>query len=318
MQETLNKKESFYGRNRNVILLASFCCLLWGSAPAGIKLGYQLFQIDSADTWSILLFAGTRFLLAGSLVILFTCVSEKRIVTPRKTSWKYIFALACFQTIIQYFFFYVGTANCTGVKASIITGSNSFISVLVACLLFRQEKLTFNKLLGCMVGLAGILLINLQGSGASDMTMSLALNGEGFIIISTVSGAVSAALIRIFSQKENPVLMSGYQFFTGGLTLATIGLLQGGRFHAITPGGILLLMHLACVSAVAYTLWGVLLKYNPVSKVTVFSFLTPVFGVILSAILLGESSSFNLITIVSLALVCLSIAIVNRVNKEKK
>lgn len=43
------------------------------------------------------------------------------------------------------------------------------------------------------------------------------------------------------------------------------------------------------LSAVAYTLWGVLLKYNPVSRVTIFGFMNPMFGVLLSAVFLGES-----------------------------
>lgn len=51
-----------------------------------------------------------------------------------------------------------------------------------------------------------------------------------------------------------------------------------------------MVVYLAVVSAVAYSLWGILLKYNPVSKVAVFGFMNPVFGVILSALLLGEGA----------------------------
>jgi drug/metabolite transporter (DMT)-like permease len=72
-----------------------------------------------------------------------------------------------------------------------------------------------------------------------------------------------------------------------------------------------MLLYLATVSAVAYSLWGILLKYNPVSKVAVFGFMNPVFGVILSAILLREEGSLSLISIVSLVLVCIGIYIVN-------
>ena len=64
---------------------------------------------------------------------------------PRKSAWGKIAMLSLFQTIIQYVFFYVGLANTTGVKASIIEGVNVFIAILVASLLFHQEKLTARK-----------------------------------------------------------------------------------------------------------------------------------------------------------------------------
>ena len=73
-----------------------------------------------------------------------------------------------------------------------------------------------------------------------------------------------------------------------------------------------MLLYMAVISAVAYSLWGILLKYNPVSKVAVFGFMNPVFGVILSAILLHEGDSIGVMCLVSLALVCAGIYIVNR------
>ena len=79
------------------------------------------------------------------------------------------------------------------------------------------------------------------------------------------------------------------------------------------PAGALLLLSMAFISAAAYTIWGMLLKYNPVSRVTVFGFMNPVFGVILSALLLGEGSQASgPVTVLSLILVCLGIYIVNR------
>ena len=72
-----------------------------------------------------------------------------------------------------------------------------------------------------------------------------------------------------------------------------------------------MLLYLAMVSAVAYSLWGMLLKYNPISKVAVFGFMNPVFGVILSALLLQEADSLGVMCIAALGLVCVGIYIVN-------
>ena len=97
------------------------------------------------------------------------------------------------------------------------------------------------------------------------------------------------------------------------------GGVMGGHITKVTPSGIGLLVYLALVSAVAYSLWGILLKYNPVSRVTVFGFMNPVFGVILSAWLLREGAqALGPISLVSLVLVCAGIYIVNSREQSEK
>ena len=100
-----------------------------------------------------------------------------------------------------------------------------------------------------------------------------------------------------------------------GAIMIVFGLAFGGRMDHFTPAGVGILLWLAFVSAVAYSLWGMLLKYNPVSKVAVFGFMNPVFGVILSAIFLKEGDSVGIAAIGSLALVCLRIYICNTAKK---
>ena len=69
------------------------------------------------------------------------------------------------------------------------------------------------------------------------------------------------------------------------------------------------------LSAVAYTIWSVLTKYNPVASVAIYGFLNPVFGVLLSALLLGEQNqAFTIYGLLALLLVCLGIFLVNRSN----
>ena len=87
---------------------------------------------------------------------------------------------------------------------------------------------------------------------------------------------------------------------------------MGGHITKVTPSGIGLLVYLALVSVVAYSLWGILLKYNPVSRVTVFGFMNPVFGVLLSALLLGETDQASgILGLLSLLLVSVGIYVVN-------
>ena len=85
----------------------------------------------------------------------------------------------------------------------------------------------------------------------------------------------------------------------------------------MTNKAFIILIYLAFVSACAYSLWAILLKYNPVSKVTVFGFLNPLCGVIISSIVLHETGVFNWQGITALILVCTGIFIVNFEKKKE-
>lgn len=304
------KDRKFLEKTWVVCLLACICCFLWGSAFPCIKIGYQLFEIDANDAMSQILFAGVRFTLAGLLVILFGSILKKEPMLPKKSSYGKIIKICIFQTVLQYLFFYIGLAHTTGVKASVVEASGTFLAIMIASLIFHQEKLTLSKAGGCIVGFAGVILINMTGSGlAGEMSFS----GEGFILLSATAYAISSVLIKRYSEQEDPVLISGYQFMIGGLVMALIGFISGGRLHLSSLSGAAMMLYMALISAVAYTLWSILLKHNPVSKVAVFGFMNPVFGVILSAILLKESGTIPFIQCaISLLLVCIGIYIANK------
>lgn len=292
-----------------VCVLALVCTFLWGSASPCIKLGYALFEIPSGETWTQVLFAGMRFVLAGILTILIGSVINRKPLLPSKSSAFNIVKLALFQTILQYIFFYMGLAHNSGVKASIINGSNTFLVILVAGLVFRQEKLDFRKLAGCIIGFAGVIVVTMNGQ---KIDMNLSLMGEGSLFLAALSYAFSSCLIKIYSKKDNPVMLSGYQFIFGGIVMVILGYAMGGRINHVSMSAVLMLFYLACISAVAYSLWGILLKHNPVSKVAIFGFTNPVFGVLLSAWWLGEGGKeLGLKAVVALVLVCVGICIVN-------
>jgi drug/metabolite transporter (DMT)-like permease len=223
-----------------------------------------------------------------------------------------------FQTVIQYVFFYLGLAYTTGVKGTITSGSGAFFAVLVASLIFKQEKLTVKKILACLIGFAGIVIINFNGlSFTSDILDFL---GVVFVLLSTVSNSLSSVLIKKFSASESPVVISGYQFIVGGIFMIIVGLAFGGKITVSDLGGIAILLYLALLSALAYSLWGILLKHNPVSSVTVFNFTTPIFGTLLTLIFLPEENSalapFNVA--VTLALVAIGIFMLNYVPKSRQ
>ena len=115
------------------------------------------------------------------------------------------------------------------------------------------------------------------------------------------------------------MLLSAWQFVIGGAVLAAAGLAMGGHVapaaSANPVAAIGLLVYLGFISAAAYSLWSATLAVNDVSHVAVFGFMNPVFGAILSVLLLGEGSVLRpAIALGSLALVSIGIVVVNRPN----
>ena len=308
----LQKKPSIFQNPLVVIFGALLCCALWGSATPFIKTGYELL-LPERDVPSTILFAGIRFTLAGILTVLIYSVARRKVLYPKKENLPRVLIIAAFQTVIQYIFFYVGLANTSGVKGTILSGSSAFFSVLIASLVFRQEKLTPKKIIACLLGLAGIIVVNLQGL---EFTMNFF--GDAFVLFSTISLAFSSVLIKRFSKHEDPVVLSGYQFIFGGIFMVLVGIVFGGKIVLTSAVGLLVLLYLALLSAVAYALWGMLLKFNSVSRVTIFSFTTPIFGTLLSLLMLTEQTRVEPINlIITLLLVSAGIFLLNYQKTSK-
>lgn len=269
-----------------VVVLAAVCCALWGSAFAFVKAGYELFQIPAHSPQSQLLFAGLRFTLAGLFVLAGTAVARRRLPLPSKDDLVPILLLGLSQTTLQYAPFYMGLAHASGTNSAMVQGTSAFVQIALATLVFRQERLTARKLVGCLMGIGGVALVTLRGGGALG---AWSLGGEGLVFASVVAGGCAVCLMRRFGKGGDPLMLTGWQFCCGGLALAILGVALGGRVHPSSAAAFGVLAYLGMLSAVAFSLWSLLLKHNPVSRVAVFRPLIPVFGVLFSVMFLGEA-----------------------------
>lgn len=307
-------KVKFYTNKINIVILACISCILWGSAYPAIKIGYELFNIESSDIGGKLIFAGIRFFIAGIIVLLFEIINKKESVMLNKKSFKKVLTLGIVQTTLQYTFFYVGMAYVAGVRGSILNGTGTFFSIILAHFIYKNDSISFNKLLGCIIGFAGVVIINLNGSFflGSDFTFK----GEGCIILAALMFSVSSIYGKSITKKISPTITTGYQLAFGGFILIIIGFVLGGRLTGFTLKSTSLLIYMALISSVAFALWTELLKYNKVSTISIFNFLVPVFGSILSAIFLKENL-FDIKVLISLILVCIGIFLVYREKNYK-
>jgi len=295
---------------RLVIAIALFCCFLWGSAVPAVKIGYGLFAIAPSDTPSLMLFAGARFFLAGVMLLGYSTLTRKPIVQPPRRLGQ-LGLLGLVSTAGQYLFYYIGLAHSTGVKVSIITSTSTFFSVLIAHFLYANDKLTPRRTLGCLLGFAGVVAVNLAAGG---IDLHVSLLGEGFIVIAALLFAVGGVYGKGLSADMDAAVMTGWQLLLGGAILGLAGLVLGGSFGAFGLEAALLLAYLAALSAAAFALWSVLLKHNPVGSVSIFICAIPIFGVLLAGLFLGESI-FEWKNLVALVLVSVGIWMVTATRR---
>ncbi|WP_434637116.1 DMT family transporter [Klebsiella sp. I138] len=301
---------SVFSRKKVAYACATLCCLLWGSSYPAIKSGYQLFHIATDDVPTKIVFAGYRFLFAGVLLLLFALAQRKPIARLNGRQYGQLALLGLTQTSIQYAFFYVGLAFTTGIKGSIMNATSTFFSVLLAHFIYQNDRLSYNKTIGCVLGFAGVMLVNFTDS-LSDF--SFVWCGDGFVVLAAFILSAATLYGKQISQTVDPTVMTGWQLAFGGLVLVVGGYLTGGTLVIHSMTALMVLAYLTLLSSVAFALWSVLLKYNRVSMIAPFSFVIPIAGTVLSAIFLGENI-FELKYAIALVLVCFGIGWVNRVS----
>ena len=246
------------------------------------------------------------------MVLLVYMIIYKSLKLPDKKEMPSVFLLGFFLTTLQYIFFYTGLSNTTGVNGAILNSTGTFFSVILAHFIYTNDKLNHSKVIGCIMGFIGVVIINF-----SENFVSLHFHpmGEGFIIIAALIGSSASIYSKKLSKTINTMILTGSQLFVGGLILTLLGYLTGGHLEGFTLKATVLLIYMGLLSATAFTLWTNLLKYNKVGKISVYNFQIPIFGTILSSLFLRESF-FNTKNILALLLVSTGIYIVNRTTSH--
>lgn len=288
------------------IFLAIFCNVLFGSASPAIKLGYKLFNITDGVFVKIL-FAGVRFFASGIMVLLVAAARTHTFPRPAKGNGLTVVGVGLLYTALQYIFYYIGLSNTSGASGSIISSVSVFIAVVVAHFVYADDKINSKKIIGSVIGFVGIVFAVL----ANDKIGGFTFFGEGFVVIASTCFVFGSVLNKKAGTKNDSFVVTAYNLLIGGGVLVVIGLCGGAVFERVTLQGIAVLFYLAMVSAVGFTIWSSLVGKYPIGKVSVYNFVIPVSGTILSAIVLGE----NILRwqyLLSLVLVSAGIIIVNK------
>ena len=307
------KLDRLFGTPAFAVIIAILCNAMWGSAFPFIKLGYRLFAIDTADTASILCFAGVRFMLGSVLVLGGSLLLEGRLpAMPKGKILAECCALGLWQTTAQYAFFYSAVALLTGAFGGILNSTQSFLGVIFAHFIYgNADRMTPAKTLGCVIGFAGVLIGTLgnhgSGSGWGVFCMMAAT------IIFTLSGPWNKSVTK----KADSFAVCFINLFVGGLALFVLGAVMGGSLHVQSALAVVVMLYLAFICGASYVLWALLMKNNPVSRIAIFGFVNPVVNVLLSAVLNGEPL-FRWQYLAALVFVCVGIWLVNKAPAQKE
>ena len=293
--EVYKTNTSIFQRPVWAAAFAFTAAFLWGWAYPLIKLGFAEFEITPEMTGSKMLFAGIRFFLSGLIILSAARMAHRSfgLKGAAKTHiwWNVLFLLAftLLNTTLHYACFYIGLSHSQGSRAAILNSLSVFVLVLLACLFFKSDKLTLRKAIGCAIGFAGILTLNLSGGKSGSFT----LLGDGMIILNALCGACAGLMTRGVAKRVDMFVGTGYSLGIGGALLVIPGLLMGGTLPHVTIVGLFYLLMLICISTIGFTLYNKLLTCNPVGKIAIWNSLIPVVGAVTSCLCLHEAFVWN-------------------------
>lgn len=274
-----------------------------------IKVGYGIFEISSDDLGGKLLFAGVRFLLAGLLVSAFCVCRKTKLDLKQKKDVSWLLLLALVNTALHYMFAYIGLGNNSSGRSTILDSMSGFFLIFLSTVFFADDKLNKRKVIGCVMGFAGIVLINIDPGGS--FFDNITFGGDGMILLNALCGAFGGVITRIVSKKMNIMSATGCSMAIGGALLVLAGLCMGttGTWN-FRLDGIVVLTALVLISAVCFAIYNELLAVYPISEIAIYNALIPVLGVMFAALLLNEPLKWQYFAAV--LLVAAGICIVNK------
>ena len=279
-----NDRKSIFERPVWVALLALTAATAWGWAYPLIKLGFEEFAITGSMTAEKMLFAGVRFAIAGMIVLGIARTANISFALKERGGFWYVLLFALMNTTLHYAFFYIGLSHSGGARAAILNSLGVFLLVLFACMFFKSDKLTTRKIIGCVIGFAGILALNVGSGSSSDFT----LMGDGMIILNALCSAIAGLMTRGLGKRVNVFVGTGYSLALGGVLLIVPAVYMGARIPQVTFAGVVILLTLVGISTFGFMIYNKLLTCNPVGKVAIFNSLIPIVGAVTSSLCLDE------------------------------
>lgn len=247
----------------------------------------------------LLWFAALRAVLGG--VVLAAVAAVQRRPLPRSApSWGGIGALGLVNVSLAFWAMFAGIAGLASGTAAVLANAQPLLILLPAWWLYG-ERVSARTGVALAVGFGGLLVVAVPGGG-----------GQGALLSLLSAAAVTAGTLMVRRLGDiDIVVASAAHFLFGGVVLAGVALAVDGVPHIDwTPRFLAVVAFLGLFATAATTLaWFVETQRCPLSALTPWMFLVPVFGLLIGLVVLGERPGAWTVTGIALVLVSLRMAL---------
>ncbi|MEY3677484.1 MAG: hypothetical protein RL351_711 [Actinomycetota bacterium] len=260
-----------------------FLGLIWGSSFLFIALGLETLSPTGIAFWRT--FIGAITLLAVVLI--------GRIKFVRGwNAWVRIWIAGLFMSAIPAVLFGYAEQHVSSALASIINASTPIFTVIAILIAFRAEKPKREVLIGLTVGLLGVFVVLgiWNGFGANE---PLAI---GALILAVICYGIGSPFLRKYVEplKIKPEAAVFGQVSTSAITLLPFYLFGGLTAGPITFHAVAAMLALGVFgTGLAYVMYYKLLAQVGSAIGSAVTYISPIVGVILGILLLGETISWN-------------------------
>ncbi|HKS30245.1 MAG TPA: EamA family transporter [Pyrinomonadaceae bacterium] len=273
------------GTSLRPLLVWILLCVIWGSTWAFIKVGL--------DDLPPVTFANARFII--SLALLLIIARARRARLPRgRDEWRLLATTGFLQFTVNYGTIFWGEQYVSSGLAALLQATIPLFGLLIAHRYLPQERLTFMRLCGILIGLAGVAIVFSNQLALGDVW---SVWGSLAIIIGAFAAAYSNVLLKMSDVKlELSVLVAG-QMLCGLVPLLIFGLIkEGSPIHQRwTLSAILSVLYLALVGSVAaFMLYYWLVRHMDVTTTQLIALVTPVVAVLIGVTFLDEELTWRI------------------------
>lgn len=278
------------------VFIGALFAFLWASASTAGKFGLR-----SAEP--LFLFT-IRFLLAGGLMLLFsTFISKERF--PFKSEWKSLIIFGLFNTTLYLGIFILALQYVTAGITSLAIALNPLLISMMSAFILKR-KVSNEEWLSILIGIAGVSVAVYPLIIGDHVT----LTGIFLLLLCMLTYSYGSVYYSSVDWKLSRLAINAWQVFLGGLMLSPfMAFLHEGQNHMDLNFWLSELWLIFPVSVVSVQLWLWLLKNDPV-KASLWLFLCPIFGQVVSTLLLNEP--FSGLTVLGTLLVLVSLYIGQR------
>jgi drug/metabolite transporter (DMT)-like permease len=258
------------------ILLGLLFAILWSSAPIASKIG-----LHNAAPLTIL---DIRFVVTAVILMTYVYGIKRTSQRPRGREWLRVTILALCNSTIYLGLAWLSLREISAGVFNLFVASNPFLVAIIASIWLKRE-VSRREWLGMVISAVGLILATLPLLSSSQAT----LRGILLVTGSVVTYAIGSVYFKAVRVELTGLVLNAWQITLGAVLLLPFALaMNGDQTVKVTPSLVgALLWVVFGVSIVAVLIWFYLLKRDPV-RASMWMFLTPVFGYILAAIVLGE------------------------------